>query len=212
MMRSAITLVAAMLFAVPAIAAEDAHAGHHPDQGEAAAAPAPDQRLQEMQARMQEIRDTADPEARMRLMDEQMAAMESMMEHMQGGMGPGMMQQGPDGGMGPGMMQHGPGGGMGPGMMHRGPGGGMGPGMMQHGPGGGMGPGMMHRGPGGGMGPGMMQQGPGGGMGPGMMHQGPGGGMDPAMMQQRREMMRRCMEMMQRDMGPPGAYRGYEGR
>jgi hypothetical protein len=111
-----------MLFAVPAIAAEDEHAGHHPDQGEATTAAAPDQRMQEMQARMQEIRETQDPEARKRLMDEQMAAMESMMEHMQGmdgGMpGKGMHDMG-KGGMGRGMMQRGPGGGMDPAMMQQ---------------------------------------------------------------------------------------------
>ena len=146
-MKSAITLAAAMLFSVPAIAAEDEHAGHHPDQGEATTAPAPDQHMREMQARMQEIRETKDPEARKRLMDEQMAAMESMMEHMQG----------MDGGM---------------------------------------------------PGKGMHDMGK-GGMGPGMMQRGPGGGMDPAMMQQRREMMQRCMEMMQGDMAPSGGHGGH---
>ena len=155
-MKSAVTLAAAMLFAVPAIAAEDEHAGHHPDQGEATTAPAPDQhmqhmqQMQEMQARMQEIRETEDPEARKRLMDEQMAAMKSMMEHMQG----------MDGGM---------------------------------------------------PGKGMHDMGK-GGMGPGMMKKGPGG-MDPATMQQRREMMQRCMQMMQEgDMAPTDASGGHEGQ
>lgn len=122
MMKSTIALVTAMLFAVPAMAAEHEHAGHHPDQGDATTAPAPDQRMQEMQemqARMQEIRDTTDPEARMRMMDEQMAAMESMMAHKKGGMGSGMMHQGSGRGMGPGMMHQGPGGGMDPAMMQQ---------------------------------------------------------------------------------------------
>lgn len=188
-MKSAITLAAALFLAVPAMAVEDEHAGHHPGPDVATAAPPSDQRMQEMQARMQEMRDATDPEVRERLMDEQMGAMESMLEHMQG---MGGAKEGA--GMGA-MGKHG----MGHGMMQRGPGAGMGPGMMQRGPGGEMGPGMMQRGPGGGMDPAMMQQ------RHEMMQQ------RQAMMQQRHEMMQRCMEMMQRDMAPPGASGGHEG-
>jgi hypothetical protein len=119
-MKSAITLVAALFLALPAMASERGHAAHHPNPKVAAASTVPDQGLQALQERMREIRDATDPESRLRLMDEQLAAMGSMLNHMQG-MDGGTQGKGTHhngmGDKGPGMLQRGPGGGMNPAMM-----------------------------------------------------------------------------------------------
>lgn len=110
--RPALVLLA-VLFAAGVHAAGDTeidHAAHHPEaQSEGTEAPA--DAMQAMRERMRAIRETTDPEARMRLMEEQMAAMEGMraggMEcpMMGGGMMGGPMMQG--GMMGGPMMQGG---------------------------------------------------------------------------------------------------------
>jgi hypothetical protein len=108
-------LIAALLFSASAMAASheaDEHDAHHPAETEAAAPQdAVAERMQAMRAHMQQMRETRDPEARMKLMEDHMANMAGMMENMPAmcrmmsggkgmvpGMGPGMDQ---------GMMRHG---------------------------------------------------------------------------------------------------------
>lgn len=95
-----LALSALLVLPMAAIAEED-HAAHHPDSGEAAAdtmnpdgaTMGMDRQMQKMQDLMARIRETADPKERMRLMQEHMQAMHEgmkMMGSMRGGMG-GMM-------------------------------------------------------------------------------------------------------------------------
>ncbi len=95
------------LFAGAALAQQDGdHAAHHPaETGASDATPdaAPAARIGVMQERMQRMRQMRDPAERMRLMEAQMADMESMMKTMPAdcpmmsdgrSMGPGMMKGG----------------------------------------------------------------------------------------------------------------------
>lgn len=99
------------LFAGAALAQQDGdHAAHHPaETGASDATPdaAPAARIGVMQERMQRMRQMRDPAERMRLMEAQMADMESMMKTMPAdcpmmsdgrSMGPGMMKGGMMGG------------------------------------------------------------------------------------------------------------------
>lgn len=121
-MAAAFTLSAAAIAATPS---DDEHDAHHPQvaQAEAASAtpaettPRPAMRMQAMRERMQAIREATDPQARLGMMDEQMADLEAMMKDiaacpMMSGTAPGRMGMGMMGGMGMGGMGM---GGMGPG-------------------------------------------------------------------------------------------------
>ena len=99
-LTTSLALSALLVLPMAAIAEED-HAAHHPDSGEAAAntmnpdgaTMGMDRQMQKMQDLMARIRETADPKERMRLMQEHMQAMHEgmkMMGSMRGGMG-GMM-------------------------------------------------------------------------------------------------------------------------
>lgn len=75
---SALLLSASVVAAAPAT---DEHAEHHPAQDQAATTEvAPDTGMPAMKERMRMMRQTSDPQARMRMMEEQMAAMEAMMK------------------------------------------------------------------------------------------------------------------------------------
>lgn len=202
MQRTTLVLALAGALSMPMLswaadAAMDEHAGHHPEQAQAAApaAMAAQDRAKAMRERMMAIRAEKDPAKRKELMEAQMKDMEAMIEQgscpMMGGMmGPGMGMMAGRGGMGM----------MGPGMMSPGM---MGPCMQ----GGGMGMSgmddmmarrmemmerrmdMMQ----------MMQQ----RMGPGMRG-GVGTSCEDDRMARRMEMMERRMDMMQQGMGMPG--------
>jgi hypothetical protein len=77
---SALLLSASVVAAAPAT---DEHAEHHPTQDQAATTDVvPDTPMQAMKERMRMIRQTSDPQVRMRMMEEQMATMEAMMKDM----------------------------------------------------------------------------------------------------------------------------------
>lgn len=99
----ALTLATIMAAASAADPSAEEHGAHHPDTAQAApagTAPAPPPAsIPALQQRMRAIRETKDPERRMALMDEQMQAMESMMQGMPadcpmmgGGQGPDIMR------------------------------------------------------------------------------------------------------------------------
>jgi hypothetical protein len=77
-------LLSALLLSASVMAAAsatDEHAEHHPAQDQAATTEvAPDTRMQAMKERMRMMHQTNDPQARMRMMEEQMATMEAMMK------------------------------------------------------------------------------------------------------------------------------------
>ena len=98
-----LTLATALSAASAADPSSEDHQAHHPDTAQAApATAAPAASIPALQQRMRAIRETTDPARRMALMDEQMQAMESMMQGMPadcpmmggaiGGQGPDMMR------------------------------------------------------------------------------------------------------------------------
>jgi len=123
------TLIGGSLLFGPSFAQQtEDHAAHHPaDAAATEAAPAAPAaaRVTAMRERMERMRQMRDPAERMRLMEEQMADIEGMMQAMPADcpmmsgdrpMGPGMMKGGMMGGAMPGMMG---GQGRGPEAMHQ---------------------------------------------------------------------------------------------
>lgn len=111
-MAAAFALSATALAATPA---EEDHDAHHPEQEQiegaspADSGPTPAMRMQAMQERMRMMREAGDPQARMQMMEEQMADLDAAMKGMAdcpmtaGDMPTGRMGMGPMGGTG--MMQ-----------------------------------------------------------------------------------------------------------
>ncbi len=95
-------LLSALMLSAAAQPTADEHSAHHPDAPQATETPTteamPQSMMQSMRERMAKMREAQDPAIRMQLMEEQMAAMESMMQAMPAGC-PMMGGMGGEGGM-----------------------------------------------------------------------------------------------------------------